>query len=91
VGKHIRGRTGIAASVFNTVAAANVNVHMISQGASEINIGFVVEEQDVPRAVQQLHQHFFEAPETRRSAQTRSIISRSPMPTFAAQASGEAG
>ncbi len=58
VGKHIRGKAGIAASVFSTVAAANVNVHMISQGASEINISFVVEEQDVPRAVQRLHQRF---------------------------------
>jgi len=61
VGKGIRGRVGIAASVFNAVAAANVNVHMISQGASEINISFVVEENDVPKTVQALHKHFFEA------------------------------
>ncbi len=71
VGKHIRGRAGIAASVFSTVAAANVNVHMISQGASEINISFVVEEQDVPRAVQRLHQRFFEAAETGRQKAPR--------------------
>jgi len=32
---------------------------MISQGASEINISFVVEESDVPEAVKQLHAHFF--------------------------------
>jgi aspartate kinase len=32
---------------------------MISQGASEINISFVVDEDDVPRAVQKLHQKFF--------------------------------
>jgi len=61
VGKGIHGRVGIAASVFKTVAAANVNVHMISQGASEINISFVVEEDDVPKVVQALHRHFFEA------------------------------
>src|SRR5664279_1193151 len=93
VGKHIRGRSGIAASVFTTVAAANVNVHMLSQGASEINISFVVEEQDVPRAVQRLHQHFFEAKEVGRRAETRSVTTRSPMPTFAAQANArpEAG
>jgi aspartate kinase len=60
VGKHIRGRSGIAASVFSTVAAAKVNVHMISQGASEINISFVVEETDVPHVVRRLHQHFFD-------------------------------
>jgi len=68
-------------------------VHMISQGASEINISFVVEEQDVPRAVQRLHQHFFEAKEVGRRAETRSVTTRSPMPTFAAQANArpEAG
>lgn len=60
VGKHIRGRTGIAAKVFQTVAEAGINVHMISQGASEINISFVVEESDVPEAVRRLHKCFFE-------------------------------
>jgi aspartate kinase len=87
VGKHIRGRTGIAASVFSTVAAADVNVHMISQGASEINISFVVEEQDVPRAVQRLHQHFFETAEVERADEARSAVARSPMPAFPGQAS----
>ena len=38
VGENLRGRQGIAASVFGSVAAAGVNVRMISQGASEINI-----------------------------------------------------
>ena len=60
VGKDIRGRVGVAASVFETLAAAEINVHMISQGASEINIGFVIEESDVHEAVRQLHRRFFE-------------------------------
>ena len=68
VGKDISGRAGIAASVFDTIAAANVNVHMISQGASEINIGFVIEEHDVPEAVRQLHQRFFEMKPSSRAA-----------------------
>lgn len=59
VGEDIHGRTGIAASVFNTVANAGVNVRMISQGASEINISFVVKESDVPQAVRHLHAAFF--------------------------------
>jgi len=59
VGDEIHGKPGIAASVFNAVAAAGVNVRMISQGASEINISFVIHECDVPRAVQHLHAHFF--------------------------------
>ena len=59
VGEDIHGKPGIAASVFNTIAEAKVNIRMISQGASEINISFVVKESDVPRAVRSLHEHFF--------------------------------
>jgi aspartate kinase len=61
VGEDIHGKPGIAASVFNTVAEAGVNIRMISQGASEINISFVVKESDVPQAVRHLHAHFFPA------------------------------
>jgi aspartate kinase len=60
VGKDIRGRVGIAARIFEIIAAAGINVHMISQGASEINVGFVIEDDDVPEAVRQLHRVFFE-------------------------------
>jgi len=59
VGEDIHGKPGIAASVFTTVAEAGVNVRMISQGASEINISFVIRESDVPRAVRHLHNRFF--------------------------------
>lgn len=59
VGEDIHGKPGIAARVFGTVADAGVNVRMISQGASEINISFVIKESDVPRAVQHLHAEFF--------------------------------
>jgi len=59
VGEDIHGRPGIAANVFNTVAQAGVNIRMISQGASEINISFVIKESDVPHCVRQLHDHFF--------------------------------
>jgi len=59
VGEDIHGKPGIAASVFNTVAEAGVNVRMISQGASEINISFVISEADVAKAVHHLHEHFF--------------------------------
>jgi aspartate kinase len=59
VGDDIHGKPGIAASVFTTVAAAGVNIRMISQGASEINISFVIQESDVPRAVRHLHDRFF--------------------------------
>ncbi len=57
VGENIRETPGIAAKVFGAVS--DINVRMISQGASEINITFVVEEDDVPKAVRQLHEVFF--------------------------------
>jgi aspartate kinase len=59
VGEDIHGKPGIAASVFEVVAQAGVNIRMISQGASEINISFVIQESDVPRAVRHLHARFF--------------------------------
>ncbi|HEY3928850.1 MAG TPA: lysine-sensitive aspartokinase 3 [Candidatus Koribacter sp.] len=59
VGDNIRGQVGICADVFGVVARAGVNVHMVSQGASEINISFVIEETDSLKAVQALHAHFF--------------------------------
>jgi aspartate kinase len=59
VGDNIRGRVGICAELFGVVAKAGVNIHMVSQGASEINISFVIEESEAVRAVQALHAHFF--------------------------------
>jgi aspartate kinase len=57
VGENIRERPGIAAQVFSAIP--DINVRMISQGASEINITFVIDEADVPEAVRRLHSHFF--------------------------------
>ena len=61
VGENIRETPGIAARVFTAIS--DINVRMISQGASEINITFVVDEDDVPQAVQRLHQEFFKDPD----------------------------
>lgn len=57
VGENIRNTPGIAAKVFSAIP--DVNIQMISQGASEINISFVIDEPDVPQVVSQLHQTFF--------------------------------
>lgn len=61
VGQNIRGQHGIAAQVFSAIR--HVNVHMISQGASEINMSFMIEEDDVEEAVRSLHRHFFQDPD----------------------------
>ena len=61
VGEDIRGQMGISAQVF--AAIKHVNVRMISQGASEINMSFMIEEEDVEEAVKSLHGHFFRDPD----------------------------
>jgi len=52
---------GIAGRVFGVLE--DVNIRMISQGASEINLTFVVEEDDVPEVVRRLHGTFFAEPD----------------------------
>jgi aspartate kinase len=61
VGEDIRGQNGIAAQVFQAIR--HVNVRMISQGASEINMSFMIEEDDVEEAVRSLHATFFQDPD----------------------------
>jgi aspartate kinase len=61
VGEDIRGQQGIAAQVFNAIR--HINVRMISQGASEINMSFMIEEDDAEEAVRALHAAFFQNPD----------------------------
>jgi aspartate kinase len=61
VGEDIRGHSGIAAQVFGAIR--HVNMRMISQGASEINMSFMIEEEDVEEAVRSLHRYFFADPD----------------------------
>ena len=57
VGEGLRGTPGIAARVFNTIR--DINVTLISQGASRINLTFAIEGDRVGEAVTRLHQAFF--------------------------------
>ena len=57
VGEGLRGTPGIAARVFSAIS--DINVTLISQGASSINFTFAVEEERVEEAVRKLHQEFF--------------------------------
>ncbi|HHN47169.1 MAG TPA: ACT domain-containing protein, partial [Planctomycetes bacterium] len=59
VGRGMRHSIGTAARVFSAVSKAGVNIQMISQGASEINISFVVNNEDIPKTVQALHEELF--------------------------------
>ena len=57
VGEGLRGTPGIAARVFSTIS--DINVTLISQGASSINFTFAIEEERVKEAVTRLHDEFF--------------------------------
>jgi aspartate kinase len=61
VGDDIRGQSGMAAQVFNAIR--HINVRMISQGASEINMSFMIDEDDADEAVRSLHAAFFQDPD----------------------------
>ncbi len=55
VGAGMKGTLGVAARVFSAVSRAGVNVRMIAQGSSELNISFVVGAEEAVRAVRALH------------------------------------
>jgi aspartate kinase len=58
VGSGMRGIKGVAAKVFGAVAKRGVNVIMIAQGSSELNLAFVVNDSDCDQAVRALHDEF---------------------------------
>jgi len=57
VGDNLKFTPGVAARLFGAIE--NTNVNMISQGASEINLTFVIDDGDVDRVVCRLHDEFF--------------------------------
>jgi aspartate kinase len=61
VGENLREVPGIASHVFRELT--DVKIRMISQGASEINLTFVIDEEQVPSVVQRLHKTFFADPD----------------------------
>jgi len=58
IGSGMRGIVGVASKVFAAVAKKGVNVVMIAQGSSELNLAFVVKDSDCNTAVQALHDEF---------------------------------
>jgi aspartate kinase len=57
VGENLRDTPGVAAKVFGILE--DVKIRMISQGASEINLTFVIEEDDATEVVRRLHKEFY--------------------------------
>jgi aspartate kinase len=58
VGRRLRSTAGVAARVFASLG--DINVVLISQGASETNVTFVVRAADAPEALRRLHRELFE-------------------------------
>jgi aspartate kinase len=58
VGAGMRGAVGVASRIFGAVAREGVNVRVIAQGSSELNVSFVVSSDDGGKAVRALHQEF---------------------------------
>ena len=58
VGEGIKGVPGVAARAFGVLGSANINILMIAQGSSELNLSIVVRQKDAPRVVQLIHGGF---------------------------------
>jgi aspartokinase/homoserine dehydrogenase 1 len=59
VGENMRYMPGVAARVFSPLGRNGINVKAISQGSSELNISFVIHENDLKKALRVLHQSLF--------------------------------
>jgi len=61
VGENMRNRSGVSAKMFGALGNNGVNIRAIAQGSSEKNISVVIAENDVKKAVNVLHEEFFES------------------------------
>jgi bifunctional aspartokinase / homoserine dehydrogenase 1 len=59
VGENMRNMPGVAARVFGPLGRNGINVKAISQGSSELNISFVIHQNDLKKALRILHQALF--------------------------------
>ncbi|KAI1313552.1 aspartate kinase [Xylaria venustula] len=62
VGHKMRSQIGVANDTLSALAAANVNIHLISQGASEISISLVVNAHDATTALGAIHREVLKIP-----------------------------
>ena len=60
VGDQMKSHQGLSGKMFSSLGKNNVNIRAIAQGASERNISAVIDEDDVKKALNTLHEEFFE-------------------------------
>ena len=61
VGDQMKNHQGISGKMFSTLGRNNINIRAIAQGASERNISAIIAESDVEKALNCLHERFFES------------------------------
>ena len=59
VGENMKHTTGIAGKLFATIGRSGVNVIAIAQGASELNISWVVRKEELRKTLNVVHESFF--------------------------------
>lgn len=60
VGENMKNHQGLSGKMFSTLGKNNVNIRAIAQGASERNISAVIMQKDAKKALNSLHEKFFE-------------------------------
>lgn len=60
VGDNMKNHQGISGKMFSALGKNNINIRAIAQGASERNISAVISEKDVEKALNTIHERFFE-------------------------------
>jgi aspartokinase/homoserine dehydrogenase 1 len=61
VGEKMKDHQGISGKLFSSLGANNINIRAIAQGASERNISIIIDKKNVTKAINTLHESFFEA------------------------------
>jgi aspartokinase/homoserine dehydrogenase 1 len=59
VGENMKHATGVAGKLFNTIGKNGINIIAIAQGASELNISWVVKITDLRKTLNVVHESFF--------------------------------
>ena len=60
VGDNMKSKKGVSGKLFSTLGNNNINIRAIAQGASERNISIIIDERDNTKALNSLHEVFFE-------------------------------
>jgi RNA polymerase primary sigma factor len=59
VGERMKHTSGVAGQLFRSLGSIGINLFAIAQGASELNISFVIRDEDLRKALNIIHEAFF--------------------------------